>query len=338
MRTGQTNRPSGSSRISSPDRVAPRGPARRDPTGWSGNPRSRPPDRAFADRHSDSLTPAPLGESAVAELLRRGEHAPVDEQFARACHHASGGNPFLLTELERTLRGTRSVHGRRRQARGRSDSAQVARAIRARLARLSPPGASARSGRRGARRRLTAGASGGARRAGPDGRHQRPRTNRRSGTVEPGRLIRFRHPILRSAVAGSLTLAGAEGSHLAAASSCASAGSSPERSPYICLPRRRPARSTTADTAHRRRARRRARRAGGSVPLLQRALEEPVGATSVPSFCSSSDMPSYAAGHSRPLPTSSPPWCDPRDVCPRARALAAAANIQRPHSHDFESI
>lgn len=45
------------------------------------------------------LEPAPLSLSAARRLLRVGLGADVDEGFARACEHATGGNPWLLREL-----------------------------------------------------------------------------------------------------------------------------------------------------------------------------------------------------------------------------------------------
>src|SRR5262249_1167064 len=59
------------------------------------------------DRGRDVLSLRPLGEDAVAELLREIGAGQVDGRFAKACHHATGGNPFLLTELVRTLREER---------------------------------------------------------------------------------------------------------------------------------------------------------------------------------------------------------------------------------------
>jgi DNA-binding CsgD family transcriptional regulator len=54
--------------------------------------------------HSESLELAPLSLVAVAELLGPHASAEVDREFARACHRATGGNPFYLQELIRALR------------------------------------------------------------------------------------------------------------------------------------------------------------------------------------------------------------------------------------------
>jgi DNA-binding CsgD family transcriptional regulator len=50
------------------------------------------------------LHPAPLTERATAALMRDRLDARPSAALARACHHASGGNPYLLSELVRVLR------------------------------------------------------------------------------------------------------------------------------------------------------------------------------------------------------------------------------------------
>ena len=50
------------------------------------------------------LHPAPLTERATAALMRERLEARPSGELARACHHASGGNPYLLSELVRALR------------------------------------------------------------------------------------------------------------------------------------------------------------------------------------------------------------------------------------------
>ena len=50
------------------------------------------------------LRPAPLSEPAVAQLIGQSGLRGAHEDFVRACHHASGGNPFLLGELLDALR------------------------------------------------------------------------------------------------------------------------------------------------------------------------------------------------------------------------------------------
>ena len=231
-----------------------------------------------ADRHHELLTLAPLGESAVADLLRRGELETVDERFVRACRHASGGNPFLLTELERTLREEHvpfTAAGAKRV--GEVTPPQVARAIRARLARLS-------SAARALARAAVV--------LGEDSRlelaSELAELDRTAATaaadelaaaflVEPGRTLRFRHPLLRSAVAGSLTLTESDRSHLAAAQLLRARRAQPERVAVHLLATTPTGESTDLETL--RIAATRAVERGapeGAIPLLRRALEEPV--------------------------------------------------------------
>ena len=45
------------------------------------------------------LRPRPLGESAVARLVRDSLGDDASDELCRACAEATGGNPFLLSEL-----------------------------------------------------------------------------------------------------------------------------------------------------------------------------------------------------------------------------------------------
>ena len=45
------------------------------------------------------LRPRPLGESAVASLVRASLGDDASAQLCEACAKATGGNPFLLSEL-----------------------------------------------------------------------------------------------------------------------------------------------------------------------------------------------------------------------------------------------
>ncbi len=75
---------------------------------------SRPPDPAeaevagfwsqIASRPSAAvLYPRPLSQAAAVTLTRERLGAEADEQFCRACHGATGGNPLFLRELLRAL-------------------------------------------------------------------------------------------------------------------------------------------------------------------------------------------------------------------------------------------
>jgi DNA-binding CsgD family transcriptional regulator len=56
-----------------------------------------------AEPSTELLALAPLSERAVAELVRLGLDAEVDAAFASACYQATGGVPFLVRELLRTI-------------------------------------------------------------------------------------------------------------------------------------------------------------------------------------------------------------------------------------------
>ena len=67
--------------------------------------------RAGADMHRPHLSslllearppilrPRPLGESAVGQVVRSSLGEDASAELCRACTHATGGNPFLLSEL-----------------------------------------------------------------------------------------------------------------------------------------------------------------------------------------------------------------------------------------------
>lgn len=54
-----------------------------------------------------TLRPAPLTQGAVAELVRRLYGPGADGEFCRACHKATGGNPFFSHELIASLAADR---------------------------------------------------------------------------------------------------------------------------------------------------------------------------------------------------------------------------------------
>ena len=233
--------------------------------------------KLLGDPVVELLTPAPLDDSAVAELLGRTEAHAVDEAFSQACHDATGGNPFLLAELVVALRERRVPF----TAAGSTQVAeitppQVARATRARLAKLDPPAAAlvratavlgdetpvdlacqlahveATSGQ------LLAQALAGA------------------GLLAPGRLLRFRHPLIRSAVAAAITPSERDSLHRRAAALLRARGAPVERIAVHVL-NTTPGDDGAADTLRSAACRAVERGApGAAVTLLRRALEEPL--------------------------------------------------------------
>jgi DNA-binding CsgD family transcriptional regulator len=64
-------------------------------------------EQVLQDTAALQLVPDPLSEGAVTHLVRAEIDAAADAEFCRACHVATGGNPFLVHEL---LRGARIRH------------------------------------------------------------------------------------------------------------------------------------------------------------------------------------------------------------------------------------
>jgi DNA-binding CsgD family transcriptional regulator len=88
------------------------------------------------------LKPRLLSGEAAASVVEASLGAPPAPEFAAACHHASGGNPFLLAELLRALAhdGVRPDRASVRSIASVTPSS-VAREVRARLRALPAPSA-----------------------------------------------------------------------------------------------------------------------------------------------------------------------------------------------------
>lgn len=105
---------------------------------------ARPPEHEAAGREvllnlaaqAETMTLLPLSEQASATLLRRSVGQSVPDDVCRACHVATGGNPFYLHELI-TARGEAllSAEGAPIEAMA---PARVVRSVVARVAALGP--------------------------------------------------------------------------------------------------------------------------------------------------------------------------------------------------------
>ncbi|HEX8858473.1 MAG TPA: ATP-binding protein, partial [Actinomycetes bacterium] len=86
---------------------------------------------------AERLRPAALSEAAIAALVRARWAAEADEAFCRACHAASGGNPFLARELLEAARAA-GIEANARGAVGLEEltPAAVAVSVELRLAAL----------------------------------------------------------------------------------------------------------------------------------------------------------------------------------------------------------
>lgn len=96
-------------------------------------------EQVLEDAAVSRLRPHALGESAVAQLVRAELDAAADGEFCRACHTATGGNPFLVRELTRAARNRRIVPVASQAERvSQLATEPVARLVLARMARLGP--------------------------------------------------------------------------------------------------------------------------------------------------------------------------------------------------------
>lgn len=219
-------------------------------------------------------------DGAGVEALLRERYAEVDPEFALACLTASGGNPFLLGELVRALDAAAVPFDRR----GLSLVAgvtppSVARTVAADLARLGPEPAAMVEAVSvlgdGAQLELAAELS------GVPVAEAAPAVAAavRAGILEDSTELRFRHPLLASAVASMATAHERAESHARAAELLRTRGAAPER---VAAQLRHAAPAGDAQTvADLRQAAHRSRDQGApatAVGLLERALAEPPNA------------------------------------------------------------
>jgi DNA-binding CsgD family transcriptional regulator len=182
-----------------------------------------------ADPSAEVLELTPLSQRAVAELMRLAFGTEVDPAFAAACHKVTGGVPFLVHELVRTI----AEEGIEPTAAASSRVASLApravsQSVVQRLSRLS---ASARELARAAAvlgeadLRLAAGLAG----VGPSAAATAADELAAAGILEEGRPLRFVHPIVRAAVEADLSPGQRAGLHAAAAGCLAKEGASRHR-------------------------------------------------------------------------------------------------------------
>ena len=95
--------------------------------------------RIATDPLARRLTPRALSPMAAGALLAEQLGQPPEAAFAATCHEVSGGNPFLLCELVRTI-ATEEIDPAGREAPRVLELApeRVSRTVHVRLARLSP--------------------------------------------------------------------------------------------------------------------------------------------------------------------------------------------------------
>jgi DNA-binding CsgD family transcriptional regulator len=152
------------------------------------------------------LRPAPLSQDSVADLVRRDLASHAADSFCAACEAASGGNPFMLSELLRELRADRFLGSEAEAAEVRALAPEsIQRSVLARLARLSAE--AQMLARAIAVFADDAEVREAAALAGLDGSQARELADAlaSAGILEPGRPLRFAHPLLRNAVYADLS-------------------------------------------------------------------------------------------------------------------------------------
>jgi DNA-binding CsgD family transcriptional regulator len=182
-----------------------------------------------SDPSAEVVALTPLSEQAVGELVRLGLGADVEPYFARACHAATGGVPFLVQELVRAI-----------SAEGIEPTAVAA----TRVAALTPRAISQSVMQR--LRQLSAAAHQLARAAAVlgdadlrlaaslaevdvDASAAAADELASAGILEQGRPLRFVHPIVRAAIEADLSLSERTGLHAGAARRLAGEGASTDR-------------------------------------------------------------------------------------------------------------
>lgn len=309
------------------------------------------PPAELADIRTDPATtrvaPAPLGPEAVDAVLRAHVARDVEQAFSAACLHATAGNPFLLTQLVQALREQAvppTAAGAARVA--ALAPREVTRHVRARLARLDEDarglayaiailGDGAAPELAATLAELDAPSAADAADALLAAELLEPAA---AADVRPASgALRFRHPLLRTAVADALSTRERDALHRTAAGLLRARGAPDEHVAAHVLAAR-PA-GDPADVATLRAAARRAGARGApdaAIPLLQRALDEPLDAAVRGAVLLELGLAERTAGrieagaeHLRAAARTAP---DPLD---RARAVGALVTVVQPYRAEY---
>jgi DNA-binding CsgD family transcriptional regulator len=179
---------------------------------------------------TEVVHPHPLPVESVEALLSALDAGPVELPFARACHDATGGNPFLLAELVRALATARVPFTAQGTARIAGVAPRpVAQMVRATLDRLGDPARAVAA--------ATAILGDGAELDVAARLESLPIADAataaaslvRAGLLADAQRLRFRHPILADAVRADLTEAERAERHGRAADLLRARGAAPDR-------------------------------------------------------------------------------------------------------------
>lgn len=237
--------------------------------------------RLAAEPLAVAIHPTPLATTAVADLVAVGTGAAPEPAFAEACRRATGGNPFLLSELIRSLvtEGVAPV-GSEAPRVGTIGPESVSRSVLLRLANLrAEAGRVARAvGILGddAELRHAAALAG----LTEDAVGAAADDLARVGVFEAARPLRFAHPVVRAAIVSALGAGERSQAHRRAAEVLATADAPVERIAVHLLATEPPAGRKGLRTL-----REAARRAGSRgtleavITYLDRALGEDIATT-----------------------------------------------------------
>jgi DNA-binding CsgD family transcriptional regulator len=239
-----------------------------------------PIDALATDPLAVVVRPGPLSREAVATLIAAELGHAADDTFSDACREATGGNPFLLSELLRELAAEGVVPGASAVPLVRELApATVARAVLLRLARLGPDAAAL------ARAVAVLGDGAPLRRAATLAGLPDERAGDLAGALAGAdilaatRPLGFAHPILRAAVYGDIEPGERARAHRRAAALLREEGAGVDAVAVHLLatePAAEPAVVATLRGAARRALARGA--AATAVACLRRALGEPAPA------------------------------------------------------------
>ncbi len=243
---------------------------------FSSSPRALQEVRDHARGESAVHELRSLSSAGVSELLAAARRGPVDESFVDACLRATGGNPFLLDALVRSLDERGVPFGRAAEGRVAEVSPpEVKSWVAGMLGRLSPEGralahAVAMLGD-GTGIDLAAELAGiGSEVAAPAAAELM-----RAGVLGDDAPLRFRHPILGGAVRDNVSVYERASAHTRAVELLRARGAAPERIALQLL--QVPAGDDRRVVRELRRAAGHARARGApatAIVLLRRALDE----------------------------------------------------------------
>jgi DNA-binding NarL/FixJ family response regulator len=183
-----------------------------------------------ADPAARVLRPGALTADAVAEMVREAFASGADEAFCAACREATGGNPFMLSELLVELHPEGGAGAAPPAAEVREIApAAIRRSVLIRLGRLTDK----------AQRLAVAIAvlgddadvavAGALAQIDDDAAREAIDALAASGVLAPEHPLRFRHPLLRTAVYADVPPAELSAAHGRAAQLLAERGAKPER-------------------------------------------------------------------------------------------------------------